>query len=106
MTDLSEFYADSPLRASLVKKRQAEQLKLDKINAKAAPIIITIEMYDDMIATIDKRNTALKAHEAFSLVAESSEEEIAAAIGQAQHGEEKTAAEVGSGAGTELPVEE
>lgn len=58
MVDLTEICGDTPLRASLVKKRAKEQEKLDKITVKAAPIQAEIAMYDEMIAAIDRRAKA------------------------------------------------
>lgn len=58
MVDMSELYADSPLRAGFVKKLQKAQEKLDKIMVKAAPVEAEIAMYNEMIAAIDKRLSA------------------------------------------------
>ncbi len=59
MVDLSDICGDTPLRASLVKKREKAQGKLDVMQAKhkekIAPILADIEMYNAMITAIDRR---------------------------------------------------
>lgn len=60
MVNLSEFVGDTPLRISLVKKREKQSEKLKDIIAKhmlrVAPISAEIDMYSEMIAAIDRRN--------------------------------------------------
>ncbi len=55
MVDLSEFLGDSPLRASLAKKRQKEQERLAKLEEKCAPIRADIDMYNKMLSALDER---------------------------------------------------
>lgn len=59
MADLTDIVGDTPMRKSLVKKRDAEQAKIDKIitgaQAKLFPHEGMRDMYNEMIDAIDKR---------------------------------------------------
>jgi hypothetical protein len=68
MVDLMEFNGQDALRADLIKKRHKAQVRSDelieKANAKIAPVLAEIALYDELIAVMDKRtHTAATAAE-------------------------------------------
>lgn len=59
MTDLSEFVSDTPMRVSLCAKKAKVDERIEKMLQKLAPLQAESEMYDEMIAAIDKRQSAI-----------------------------------------------